>query len=164
MQAIAEQVPGVEGAHDIRTRTLGGQVILDLHIVVQPRVTVSEAHEIGNAVSRRLRQGFPNLADVTFHIDPEDDSGETEHSLRPGLPLRDDVEGMLDETWRDIRVWRARVALDLHYLDNQVDISIFVNALPPGQSLDDAADELRQASRGIEWIGRLRIWQGPGKG
>ncbi|AXY43828.1 cation diffusion facilitator family transporter [Halomonas sp. JS92-SW72] len=164
MQAVAEQVPGVHGVHDLRTRTLGSQALLDLHIVVPPRVTVSEAHEIGNAVTRRLREAFPVLADVTFHIDPEDDAGETEHSLRPGLPLRGDVEGMLDETWRDVRVWHARVALDLHYLDNQVDVSIFVNALPEGQSLEQAADELRAACRELGWIGRLRVWQGPGKG
>lgn len=164
MQAVAEQVPGVRGVHDLRTRTLGSQALLDLHIVVPPRVTVSEAHEIGNAVTRRLREAFPVLADVTFHIDPEDDAGETEHSLRPGLPLRGDVEGMLDETWRHVRVWHARVALDLHYLDNQVDVSIFVNALPPGQSLDEAADELRRAALSLGWVGRLRVWQGPGKG
>ncbi|MCH4563640.1 cation diffusion facilitator family transporter [Halomonas sp. EGI 63088] len=164
MQQVAERVPGVNGVHDLRTRTLGSQALLDLHIVVPPRVTVSEAHEIGNAVSRRLREAFPNLTDVTFHIDPEDDSGETEHSRRPGMPLRGDVEGMLDDIWSDIRVWNARVALDLHYLDNQVDVSIYVHELPSGQSLDEAADDLRQAARDLEWIGRLRIWKGPGKG
>ncbi|MGJ7459409.1 cation diffusion facilitator family transporter [Halomonas sp. MA07-2] len=164
MQALAERIPGVRGVHDLRTRTLGSQAVLDLHIVVPPRVTVSEAHEIGNAVTRRLREAFPVLADVTFHIDPEDDAGETEHSLRPGLPLRGDIEGMLDETWRDVGVWHTRVALDLHYLDNQVDVSIFVNALPDGQNLDQAADELRDACRDHRWIGRLRVWQGPGRG
>ncbi|MFY0990149.1 cation diffusion facilitator family transporter [Halomonas sp. C05BenzN] len=164
MREVAERVPGVKGVHDLRTRTLGSQALLDLHIVVPPRVTVSEAHEIGNEVSRRLRETFPNLTDVTFHIDPEDDSGETEHSLRPGLPLRGDVEGMLDDVWHNVRVWHARVALDLHYLDNQVDVSVYVNELPTGQSLDEAADELRRASRELEWVGRLRVWKGPSQG
>ncbi len=164
MQAVAERVPGVRGVHDLRTRTLGSQAVLDLHIVVPPRVTVSEAHEIGNEASRRLREAFPLLADVTFHIDPEDDAGETEHSLRPGLPLRGEVEGMLEQTWQDVPAWRARVALDLHYLDNQVDVSVFIDRLPEGQSLTQAADELRDACRDLGWMGRLRVWQGPGKG
>ncbi|MBZ0331815.1 cation diffusion facilitator family transporter [Halomonas sp. ANAO-440] len=164
MQTVAAAVPGVHGIHDLRTRSLGSQTLLDLHIVVAPRLTVSEAHEIGNAVSRRLRDNFSNLADVTFHIDPEDDAGETEHSLRPGLPLRRDVEGVLDGVWSRCTVWQTRVALDLHYLDNQVDVSIYVRQLPPNQSLDDAANELRHASRDLDWIGRLRVWQGPGKG
>lgn len=164
MQEIAERVPHVNGVHDLRTRKLGSDVILDLHIVVPPRVTVSEAHEIGNEVSRRLREAFPELADVTFHIDPEDDSGELEHSLRPGLPLRSDVVELLDGAWHGLPTWHARVALDLHYLDNQVDVSLYVKALPDGQTLEGAADELRRAARELDWIGRLRIWLGPGKG
>ncbi|MGQ4880045.1 cation diffusion facilitator family transporter [Billgrantia sp. LNSP4103-1] len=164
MTAIAEAVSGVDSVHDLRTRSLGSQVVLDLHIVVAPRLTVSEAHEIGNAVSRQLREAFPNLADVTFHIDPEDDSDQIEHSLRPGLPLRRDVETMLDEAWQHSPVWQSRVALDLHYLAEQVDISVYVRCLPRGKSLDDAARELREASHGLSWLGRLRVWQGPGKG
>lgn len=164
MREIAERVPHVNGVHDLRTRKLGSDVILDLHIVVPPRVTVSEAHEIGNEVSRRLREAFPELADVTFHIDPEDDSGELEHSLRPGLPLRSDVVELLDGVWHGLPIWHARVALDLHYLDNQVDVSLYVKALPDGQSLEGAAGELRRAARALDWVGRLRIWLGPGKG
>lgn len=164
MKTIAEAVPGVDSVHDLRTRSVGNHVVLDLHIVVQPRLTVSEAHEIGNAVSRQLREAYPELADVTFHIDPEDDSDQIEHSLRPGLPLRRDVEGMLDAAWQDCGVWQERVALDLHYLAEQVDISVYVRRLPPGQSLEDAARELRDASPGLVWLGRIRVWQGPGKG
>jgi len=164
MQEIAERVPHVNGVHDLRTRKLGSDVILDLHIVVPPRVTVSEAHEIGNEVSRQLRDTFTELADVTFHIDPEDDAGELEHSLRPGLPLRSDVVKLLDDTWHGLPVWHARVAMDLHYLDNQVDVSLYLDALPDGQSLDDVASELRHAARNLEWLGRLRVWLGPGKG
>jgi len=164
MRDIAERVPHVNGVHDLRSRKLGSDVMLDLHIVVAPRVTVSEAHEIGNAVSRRLRERFPELADVTFHIDPEDDAGELEHSLRPGLPLRSDVMALLDDAWHMLPSWQARAALDLHYLDNQVDVSLYVHALPDGQSLDSAASELRHAANHLAWLGRLRLWLGPGKG
>ncbi|QFU01911.1 Ferrous-iron efflux pump FieF [Halomonas sp. THAF5a] len=163
MQRAAEAVAGVRSVHDLRARKLGSDILLDLHIVVPPRVTVSEAHEIGNEASRRLREAFPNLHDVTFHIDPEDDSGETEHSLRPGPPLRADVEDLLDRAWRDLPIWHARVDLGLHYLDDRVDVSLYVDALPPGQDLEAAADELRTAARRLDWIGRLRIWLGPGQ-
>ena len=163
MRELAEAVPDVYNVHDLRTRTVGGHVLLDFHIVVPPRVTVSEAHEIGNEVSRRLRERFPTLTDVTFHIDPEDDQGKIDPSLLPGMPLREDVEGKLDEVWSSLPVWQARVALDLHYLGNRIDISIFVRKLPQGQSLDQAADLLRDYARELPWVGRLRIWQGPGK-
>ncbi|MFQ3787605.1 cation diffusion facilitator family transporter [Halomonas sp. A29] len=163
MKAIAEAVPGVDSVHDLRTRSVGSHVVLDLHIVVPPRLTVSEAHEIGNAVSRQLRNAYPELADVTFHIDPEDDSEQLEHSLRPGLPLRQDVESMLDAAWQNCSAWQNRIAFDLHYLAEQIDISVYVRQLPAEQSLEDAARELREASRELTWAGRLRVWQGPGK-
>ncbi|MDN3526344.1 cation diffusion facilitator family transporter [Halomonas sabkhae] len=163
LHQTAMTVPGVEGVHDLRTRRIGGEVLLDLHIVVAPRVTVSEAHEIGNAVSRQLRDVHPNLFDVTFHIDPQDDAGETEHSLRPALPLRDDVENLLDEAWHGIDLWHERIALNLHYIDEHIDVSIYIDGLPDDRNLDDAARELRDAASALTWLGRLRIWQGPGK-
>ncbi|MCW4153404.1 cation diffusion facilitator family transporter [Halomonas sp. 18H] len=159
----AMTVPGVQGIHDLRTRRIGGEVLLDLHIVVAPRVTVSEAHEIGNAVSRQLRDAHPDLFDVTFHIDPHDDAGETEHSLRPALPLREDVEQLLDDVWHDLPLWKERLALNLHYIDEHIDVSIYIDGLPDDRNLDDAAHELRDAASALTWLGRLRIWQGPGK-
>ncbi|EPC03465.1 hypothetical protein L861_18170 [Litchfieldella anticariensis FP35 = DSM 16096] len=163
MRHVAEQVPDVHNVHDLRTRTVGGHVLLDLHIVVPPRVTVSEAHEIGNEVSRRLRDTFPNLTDVTFHVDPENDEGKIDPSLLPGMPLREDVEGKLDEIWSHLPAWQSRVALDLHYLGNQIDISVYVRELPEGQTLGEAAQALREYADSLPWVGRLRVWQGPGK-
>lgn len=162
MRILTLNVPGVDDMHQLRTRTVGGQVLLDLHLVVAPRLTVSEAHEIGNQVCRELRHAYPSLADVTFHIDPEDDHGETEHSLRPGLPLRTEIESALEEVWKDLDSWRQRVALDLHYLDNQIDVSLYI---PSGDrcDLNALALELRRTSAELPWLGRLRVWQGPGK-
>jgi len=164
MRRLGEQVPGVHGIHDLRTRRLGSDVVLDLHIVVPPRVTVSEAHEIGNAVSRSLRDAFPRLVDVTFHIDPEDDEGETEHSLRPGLPLREDVEALLNQLWARHPAWQHRLALNLHYLGDRIDVSLYVDTSLECAHLTDAATALHDAAAHLSWLGRLRVWQGPGKG
>ncbi|MDR5865999.1 cation diffusion facilitator family transporter [Halomonas koreensis] len=161
LAAAAEAVPGVRGVHALRTRRIADDVLLDLHIVVPPRVTVSEAHEIGNAVSRRLRETLPSLADVTFHIDPEDDAGQTAHSLRPGLPLRGDVEALLEATWHDQPAWQARIDLDLHYLEDRIDVSLYLGR---PLDLDEAARQLRRAAADLDWMGRLRLWQGPGRG
>ncbi|WP_072822296.1 cation diffusion facilitator family transporter [Modicisalibacter ilicicola] len=162
MRSLAQRVPGVRSVHKLRTRTLGGQVLLDLHLVVAPRVTVSEAHEIGNQVSRELCREYPRLADVTFHIDPQDDSNAPPPVKLSGLPLRADIEAALERAWGDMPVWQRRIALDLHYLDNRVDVSLYI-PLGERHDLDTQARELRQAGEGLEWLGWLRIWQGPGK-
>ncbi|WP_136255768.1 cation diffusion facilitator family transporter [Onishia niordana] len=163
MHHTARQVPGVRGVHDLRTRTVGGHVLLDLHLVVRPRVTVSEAHEVGNEVCRRLYQAFPKLSDVTFHIDPEDDQdAPPQHPLHV-LPLREEVEAELATAWAGLPAWESRLTLDLHYLDQHIDVSLYVQQLTPEISLDEAAENLRLHAARLPWIGRLRIWQGPGK-
>ncbi|MCG7598930.1 cation diffusion facilitator family transporter [Halomonas sp. McH1-25] len=163
MRALAKQVHGVRDVHQLRTRTIGGQVLLDLHIVVAPRVTVSEAHEIGNQVCRELNQAFPSLSDVTFHIDPQDDSDLDDPTQLPEQPLRSDVESALNEAWHGIEAWQRRVALDLHYLDNRIDVSLYTSAPDSDPDLDEQARQLREAGTSLPWLGRLRVWHGPGK-
>ncbi|TDX30242.1 cation diffusion facilitator family transporter [Modicisalibacter xianhensis] len=163
MRHLAKQVHGVRDVHQLRTRTLGSQVLLDLHIVVAPRVTVSEAHEIGNQVCRELSQAFPSLSDVTFHIDPQDDSDLDDPTQLPSQPLRSEVVAALDDAWHGIEAWQHRVALDLHYLDNQIDVSLYTPVLDNPKKLDDQASQLRKAGEALPWLGRLRVWQGPGK-
>lgn len=163
MRALACKVPGIRDVHQLRTRTVGEQILLDLHLVVAPRVTVSEAHEVGNEVCRELCRAFPRLSDVTFHIDPQDDSALDDPTRLPALPLRADVETMLDSAWGRLPGWQQRIALDLHYLDNCVDVSLYVPTLGDQNELDTLARQLREAAGALPWLGRLHLWQGPGK-
>ncbi|MCA1770727.1 MAG: cation diffusion facilitator family transporter, partial [Halomonas sp.] len=117
MRDVALSVPGVEGIHDLRTRQSAGRTMLDLHVVVSPRISVSEGHEIGNEVSRRMRLAHPELTDLTFHIDPEDDAGEGDPSRLPGLPLRPEVETALTQRWSPLPEWPELRDLELHYLE-----------------------------------------------
>ncbi len=47
---------------------------MDLHLQVDPLVSVSEGHEIGCWVAAAIRAKFNEVSDITFHIDPEDDA------------------------------------------------------------------------------------------
>ncbi|WP_163577990.1 cation diffusion facilitator family transporter [Halomonas faecis] len=156
MHEVACSVPGVDSVHDLRTRQSAGWVMVDLHIVVGPKVSVSEAHEIGNEVSRRLRRAFPALTDVIFHIDPEDDAGEGDPSRFPGLPLRPEVEAALDERWYKHPVWRTLTDLQLHYLNGKVSVSLVVgdDIHQPPQCL---ASQLKALASDIEWLGNVEV-------
>lgn len=162
-QALLEEasaVPGVRGVHDLRTRNVGSDVLLDLHIVVAPRVTVSEAHGIGNEVCRRLYQAYPKVSDVTFHIDPQDDTGAPDIEIGVDLPLRDEVERQLDKVWQTQAVWQQRIDLNLHYIDERIDVTLFVPESQPPTSLDAVTVALRDAAADLEWMGQLQLWQG----
>jgi cation diffusion facilitator family transporter len=68
------KIDGVKNLHTLRTRRMGGEALADVHIQVNPRVSVSEGHHIGEAVRDHLIKHFEQIADVTVHVDPEDDS------------------------------------------------------------------------------------------
>ena len=156
MRQVAMSVSGVEGIHDLRTRQSAGHTMLDLHVVVPPRISVSEGHEIGNEVSRRLRNAFPALTDLTFHIDPEDDTGEGDPSRFPGLPLRPDVEAALAERWASLDVWPEIREIGLHYLDGKVTVVICLDEQSPFDS-DTVIHRLEAAARDIEWLSHVEV-------
>lgn len=158
MHNVATSVPGVDSVHDLRTRQSAGWAMVDLHIVVAPIVSVSEAHEIGNEVSRRLRHSFPTLTDVTFHVDPEDDAGEGDPSQLPGLPLRPDIEATLNERWHSYSVWHARDELRLHYLNGQVSVSLIIGD-GAHQLPINLASQLKSLASDVEWLGNVEMLQ-----
>jgi cation diffusion facilitator family transporter len=63
-------VAGVKGTHNIRSRAADGHVWVDLHIQVDPRMPVDEAHEIASQVAQRVENEFHDPTDVTVHIEP----------------------------------------------------------------------------------------------
>ena len=70
MVAAAEECVGPGRAHDLRTRCLGPDVAVDLHIEVDPTLTVAQGHDIAEEVRHRLHERFPEIIDVVVHVDP----------------------------------------------------------------------------------------------
>ena len=66
-------VGGARDVHMLRTRRIGGYASADVHVQVEPRLSVSEGHMIALLVENRLKQEIDEIDDVTVHIDPEDD-------------------------------------------------------------------------------------------
>ncbi|XP_043710553.1 metal tolerance protein 2-like [Telopea speciosissima] len=64
------QVEGVRGCHRLRGRKAGSSIYLDVHIEVDPFLSVSAAHEIGENVRRQIQRSHTEVAEVFIHIDP----------------------------------------------------------------------------------------------
>lgn len=67
---LATSVPGVRSIHDLKTRTSGTQKFIQLHVVMNPRITLHAAHEIAEGVIAVLKTAYPD-ADVLVHEDPD---------------------------------------------------------------------------------------------
>ena len=63
-------VPGVKAAHKIRTRQFGGNLSVDLHILVDPEMSVRKGHAISEEVKRVLIRNGPDILDVVVHLEP----------------------------------------------------------------------------------------------
>ena len=70
IRAIVQSVPGVIGCEKIRTRGPADNVFLDLHLWIDRRTPLGDAHALSHVVKDKLTARFPELADVVIHIEP----------------------------------------------------------------------------------------------
>lgn len=71
---IITAVPGVEDVHELKTRESGHSIIVSVHIVVCPDMTVSRAHEITVEVEKNLRAAFGTQMQISIHVEPSSDA------------------------------------------------------------------------------------------
>lgn len=69
----AQSVDGVINAHDIHARFSGGQIFSEIHIVVNPEITVWEGHVIADNVEEAVIKEVEDLVRVIVHVDPVED-------------------------------------------------------------------------------------------
>lgn len=70
VESIIEGVAGVKAFHRLRTRRNGHSVIIDVHIKVDPDITVSAGHDIASAVEKALHEEFDNDIITNIHVEP----------------------------------------------------------------------------------------------
>lgn len=70
IRAMALEVPGVEGVEKCFARKTGFQYHVDLHLEVDPQMTVLESHDIATQVRIALKENLDFVADVLVHVEP----------------------------------------------------------------------------------------------
>ena len=121
---VIEQTADVVAVHQLRTRSMGGKVLVDVHVLVGPNLSVSEGHHIGQYVALNIRAALKRVNDVTVHIDPEDDE-----IANPSidLPARETLQPQLMEYWQGLLNKKDIELLNFHYLDGTIRIECFVS-------------------------------------
>ena len=72
LQAVALACPNVISIHGFRTRYVGSDLHVDLHVVVPAEMSLLSAHDLAEEVERRIIEAGENVVDALVHIDPYD--------------------------------------------------------------------------------------------
>jgi cation diffusion facilitator family transporter len=73
MEHLVEKLATVEGVrevHDVSTVYAGGKLYITLHVFVDPKLSVEEAHEIAEKIETKMHEGIKQLENVTVHVEP----------------------------------------------------------------------------------------------
>ncbi len=151
LRKIAMDIDGVRNIHELRSRRMGHDILLDIHLVVRPEISVSEGHQIGMQVVAAMREQLDNIRDINFHIDAENDEDHPQTSEK--LPTREEIREKLNS---HIEKLPPDSRLRLHYLRNKVHMELFME-IPQSEALPDA-QRISREMEGYPWFGSLRIW------
>ncbi len=130
IRQVIVDTPGVGGLHELRTRRMAHRSLVDAHICVDPRISVSEGHRIAESTRRRVLGSHPAVSDVLVHVDVEDDLDHD--TLSQNLPDRDHV---LDQLMPALQHLPGPQRIVLHYVNGRIETEIFL----PYEALTDAS-------------------------
>ncbi len=67
---IAGSVEGVYDPHDLKTRKIGSNIAIDMHIHVKDHLNIKEAHDITVCLEKRLREKYGEDTHISVHAEP----------------------------------------------------------------------------------------------
>jgi cation diffusion facilitator family transporter len=70
LERVALEERGVREAHNVRSRGPEDDIHVDLHVLVDPRMPIAAAHDVGHRVEQRLLERFDGVTDVVVHVEP----------------------------------------------------------------------------------------------
>jgi hypothetical protein len=148
--------PGVRGLHELRTRHMARQVLVDAHVQVDPRISVSEGHWIAETARQRVLEKHPEVLDVLVHVDAEDDVlGNAALRLPSRNALLAHLKTLLGCELADNQAL-------LHYLGRKVEAEVFIPvSAGPADAARLAALQARLAAvlPGDPWFSAVHINQ-----
>lgn len=149
---IIENIEGVQSMHMLRSRRMGDSYLVDVHIEVDERLSVSEGHKIAEYVRFKLIESEKNITNALVHIDPEDDSLEL---LCIGLPFRREVLADLRKVWAGEVDAADCDSVTLHYLSGKVHVDL---VRPMRDASASLSQRLAEKAQTLDYIGQVRIF------
>jgi cation diffusion facilitator family transporter len=70
IRRVAASIPGVDAVEKCYVRKMGYNYFVDMHLEVNPKMTVERSHQIAHDVKDQVRRSVPAVHDVLIHIEP----------------------------------------------------------------------------------------------
>ena len=70
IRKAAASIPEVDRVEKCVVRKMGYHYFVDMHIEVDPKMTVQRGHEIAHMVKDKVREEIPSVRDVLVHVEP----------------------------------------------------------------------------------------------
>jgi len=159
--AAINAVDGVRSHHQLRSRYMGDEVLIDVHIRVDPTLSVTEGHRIGEEVHAVLAKRLEQAGEVLVHVDAERLTGVELTERRP--PLRSRVLDDLRQAWRGMPEAEAVSRTTLHYRGTRlfVEVELPAGRVEPGQ-LEAVGKRLFDAAADVKYLAGVRAVLAPG--
>jgi cation diffusion facilitator family transporter len=156
---VINQISGVNSVHSLRTRKIGHLISADVHVQVDPFLSVSEGHIISVSVERVAKKYLKDLSDVTVHIDPENDEI---HPPYEHLPERAQALGILNKALFANNCDGEITHIILHYLEGKIHTDFYLPiACLKGETHDnETLERLQNTVKKLPEFGRVRVFFG----
>ncbi|MFB3888859.1 MAG: cation diffusion facilitator family transporter [Candidatus Bathyarchaeia archaeon] len=108
MEQLVEQLARVEGVqevHEISTVYAGGKLYITLHALVNPQLSVDDAHSVAEKIETRLYTSIKQLEDVTVHVEPYGEKAPDGETCDE--ELKRFIQGIAEKATHNIRVRRV---------------------------------------------------------
>ena len=69
IKAAASKVKGVVECHEIRARGSKQNIFVDLHVLVNPSISIQDGHTIAHRVENAIKREFPEIVDIVVHVE-----------------------------------------------------------------------------------------------
>ena len=67
---LVETVPGITYVHNLRTRRIGNDIAVDLHVKMDGHLTLTTAHELATEAENAIKSRFGNNSIINIHMEP----------------------------------------------------------------------------------------------
>ena len=152
VKAFISNLEGVDSLHLLRTRKMGSKVLADVHIQVNSYLTVSEGHYIAEGVVNKTRKAFPEMTDITVHIDPENDEIS---SSCDNLPSRNELIKQLYPHLQDSGLTDNIRNIVLHYLDGKIEIEVYLEGVSDNKKMASLVERCER----YEVVRKITLYQ-----